>query len=323
MSKKVFEYPIGIQLFNRPEYARDMLNSFKAQTCQLDQSRVFIYIDGFQGSIYERNGLEDRTADVELVAREIFPEAKIVTFSQNCGIAELHNKLQSDTFANFTSWAAFFEEDVILKPSHLEELSKLIAIVQDTQYVVKVSCFQILPSLRNLPRGYDGFYPGRGTQAFAERRTFFIDKQKVLRLFLDLIKSRTISFQFKDPEMSAKLALHGLFLPYLQHDSLVEAILSRDGLLHITSMPDLAKDIGSKGVHSYVTSPLDPDLLSNNIFRTFEERVVEFHHSLSEIQRESEEFALSRYIAIFEAFHVSLSRKLLLKKFIQLNGKKL
>ena len=260
----MFRFPIGIQLFNRPEYAERSLKSIFGQTQLVDQEKLYIFIDGFKGSTYECMGIGDNTMYVEKLARRFFPKANIVAFQENYGIAELHNMLQQAAFTGPEQWSVFFEEDVELDPQYLEELSNLVDIVQDYEQIVRVACFQILPSLYHLPRGNVGFYPGHGTKAFAERKSFFQEKQSIVNIFLKLAaKNLGSPEQFNDTQNSSEMALMGHFLPYFQHDSLIESFLNSKSKLHVVTKPYLARDIGAKGMNNYVVPSIKKDLLSS------------------------------------------------------------
>jgi hypothetical protein len=317
MKAQTFSFPIGVQLFNRPEYAEKFLTSLSNQSVSIDQERLHIFIDGFQGSIYASSGLIDKTREVEVLAKSIFPMANIFRFKDNCGIADLHNRLQERTFAQGDQWATFFEEDLILESNYLQELSDLINIVNETEEVVRVACFQILPSLYHLPRGYEGFYPGRGTQAFAERRSFFLDKQNSVRKFIETIKPNLgTRAQFKDIQASAIMATHGYFLPYLQHDSLVESILFNEKKLHVVTRPGLATDIGTAGIHNY-TTPLLPDQKADQVHSQVSSmREQNFRHELPEIRAEVNAYMQALFCEVFDSFHLSKSRRAMLNRIL-------
>jgi hypothetical protein len=320
---QAFSFPIGVQLFNRPEYAEKILVSLSNQSVSIDQSRLFIYIDGFRGSIYASEERVDKTAEVEAVAKSIFPNAIIVRFEVNVGIADLHNRLQERAFSNGDEWAAFFEEDLVLDEFYLEALAELMNIVDGSEEVVRVACFQILPSLYHLPRGYDGFYPGRGTQAFAERRSFFIDKQEMVCKFIELIKMNLGSRdQFKDNQAAVMMATHGHFLPYFQHDSLIESLVFQTRKLHVVTRPGLARDIGSNGIHNYITPVLanpDSKIMGS---QSIDARMKSFQNDLPAIRVESNEYMQSILRDLFDSFHLSKSRRAMLRRILgrQLNN---
>jgi hypothetical protein len=173
----VFEHPIGIQLFNRPEYVIELVHSLHHQSVKINQENLFFFIDGFQHSVYESMGQEDKTEEVKRIINEVFPSANVYKQRLNLGIARLHNLMQEKVFLSGSPWGVFFEEDIVLHPDYLKQIALMIEMVDDNHEVAKLSCFQVIPSLLHLPRGLDGYYPGRGTQAFAERRSFFEKKQ--------------------------------------------------------------------------------------------------------------------------------------------------
>jgi GT2 family glycosyltransferase len=310
----MFAYPIGVQLFNRPDYSEKVLLSLKSQTLSVNEKTLFIFIDGFKGSIYESRGSADKTLEVAELARGLFPEATIHHFDANCGIADLHNKLQEAAFSGDDTWAAFFEEDLILEPTYLQELSDLIDIVDETEDVVKVACFQILPSMAHLPRGYDGFYPGRGTQAFAERRDFFYEKQPQVLEFIKLMASELKEEgQFKNSKKAAELASRGHFLPYLQHDALVEDIMRAHSKIHVVTRPNLVQDIGVDGVHNYVTPQVS--ILETSIIEPSEiqARRDNLQQQIPKILEELQDYYLAQMKDVFDSFHLTRSRKAMLK----------
>jgi hypothetical protein len=304
-------------LFNRPEYVERSLNSIYKQLRVIDQRKLYIYIDGFKGSSYDFMGLEDNTVQVKKMAKRFFPDAKVVKFQKNCGIADLHNRLQKAAFSGRDQWSLFFEEDVDLDPHYLDEISKLIQVVQDCEQIVRVACFQILPTLYHLPRGNYGFYPGHGTKAFAERKSFFLEKQPIVNTFLKLAaKNLGSSKQFIDSQNSAEIALMGHFLPYFQHDSLVESLLHSKSKLHVVTKPYLARDIGEVGMNNYTVAPIEMDSSFPELEKQLYSRKEELMQQLEQIKSESENYLKSQYKEIFERFHVVSSRKTMLKKIL-------
>jgi hypothetical protein len=311
----MFKFPLGVQLFNRPEYAQAVLTSLSLQTYSVNQKEMFIFIDGFRGSIYESRGHVDCTSIVEEIARSIFPRAIVKKFDENRGIAELHNLLQKEVFTHARNWAAFFEEDIVLKETHLEELSELIEMVDEHDKVVKVGCFQVLNSLKHLPRGYHGFYPGFGTQAFAERKIFFNEKQPIVSRYIELVKDQRHSDkQFVNPNKGAQLGAEGYLLPYFQHDSLVESFLHFNKKLHVVTRPNLATDIGIHGVHNFVTLELKVNAQMRENSRDFEGRKIELKNSLSYIANESYQHIVAKFQEILDGFYTSRSSKAMIKK---------
>ena len=312
----MFKFPVGIQLFNRPDYSRQMLESIQKQTLPVNTEKLYIFIDGFRGSIYENDGANDLTEQVELVSRQIFPTATIVRHKKNLGMANLRNQLQSAAFSGSDTWAAFFEEDIVLDMSYLQELSDLITIAGPHPMVSKVSCFQIQDASRKLIRGINGFYPGKGTQAIAERKTFFLAKQAIMNTYISLISNDLGKYsQFKDLDKAAVMANQGLLMTYLQHDSLEEQLLNSMGQVHVVTKPNLATDIGIEGVHNYTTSPIL--FTGQSMNESIVEKRRHFEIQLDLVLKESVENNIRYFKEILFAYHLTRSRKLLLKQLVR------
>lgn len=310
----MFKYPMGVQLFNRPRYARRVLESIRNQTLDFDDRSLTIYIDGFEDSVYHRKNRTNFTNEVQAIAREFFPDSEIKKFDMNCGIADLHNRLQTAVFAKTDQWAAFFEEDVVLDPLYLQELEKLIEISEEFDSIVKVGCFQIIGSLANLPRGLNGFYPGTGTKAFAERKNFFISKQSVVAKFIEIEK---ISGDDSDNSVRcANLAAEGYFLPYFQKDALIESFMHFQNKFHVVTKPNMATDIGFEGVHNYTTNPLDISNKENSTAVLVPEGRIQLAQSFDQIVSESREHIIKKFKNVLQGYHVSKSRRAMINKIL-------
>jgi hypothetical protein len=226
--------------------------------------------------------------------------------------------LQERVFSVCSDWGTFIEEDILLKPNYLMELNNLIDIVDDHSEVVKVSCFQIVSFLNKLPRGYRGFYPGTGTKAFAERKEFFSLKQDLMAKYISLVKDQLNSVeQFFNIRNAALLAADGYFIAYFQKDSLIESFLHFQNKLHVTTMPDLATDIGINGMHNYTTEPIQIDInkkLEKPIYLIV--RKKEFENSIDKIVIEARENIIRNFQKILEGFYISRSRKSMLKEVL-------
>ena len=88
----MFKYPMGVQLFNRPRYARRVLESIRNQTLDFDDRSLTLYIDGFEDSVYHRKNRTNFTNEVESIAREFFPDSEIKKFDMTKSSIELLKK---------------------------------------------------------------------------------------------------------------------------------------------------------------------------------------------------------------------------------------
>ena len=297
----MFKYPVGVQLFNRPNYARSVLSSLSQQTLAVNPEKIVIFIDGFKGSIYETRGSVDFTEEVESIARHFFPLASIKNFRSNCGVAQLHFKIQEETFKKTQKWGTFFEEDIVLDSTYLQELSDLITITNEFTEIVKVSCFQLAGMHHQLQRGSSGFYNGVGTKAFAERKSFYKSKKPMLQEFIDLemrmdLPKHTVakgSSSVKDVARLAELAKPGALgtvIRTFQKDVATDMFLHQQAKLHVVTKPYLATDIGIEGVHGYVSKTVSSNYMPSKGIENTQQRRDELHGTLPTLFDESREY---------------------------------
>jgi hypothetical protein len=302
-----------------------MLTSLKNQSLSVNEEKLNIFIDGFVNSSYQQSGKIDLTFEVEIIARNIFPKSRVIKFKKNLGVAGLFLELQSTTFAGESNWAAFFEEDLVLSPNYLFELDSLINLVEDCDEIVQVACFQVLPSLISLPRGLDGFYPGHGTKAFAERKMFYLDSVKILKSFIEIEQNKNFktfhstkkSPMVKDSKRISKLAgpeMLGTIINSFNKDLALSSYIAKTGKLHVVSKPNLASDIGIEGLHFYTTPKLkiSDEINIRNISQA--ERKVELLNTIPYLRTESVNYYSESLRIILDGYYISLSsRKMCIK----------
>jgi len=218
----------------------------------------------------------------------------------------------------------------VLDEEYLEEILNLIGIVEPYDQVVKVACFQVLPTLYNLDRGVEGFYPGLGTKAFAERKDFFESRRVILKNFEEIEILNIVSLkqnfsallEFNSSYLSLLANFHrfGILQSSFNHDVLIDNFLQAKNKVHVVTKPYLARDIGFEGMHNHVT----PDLFAFNQPKLSEIghsiRAKLFHESLPQIIEEGQRYFSQSYTQIMKGYYDSLSRKsmfkLLIKKII-------
>jgi hypothetical protein len=121
--------------------------------------------------------------------------------------------------------------------------------------------------------------------------------------------------QFINAQNSAELALRGHFLPYFQHDSLVESFLNSCEKLHVVTKPYLAKDIGTKGMNNFTVPTIKNHPTNSELEKSISKRKNELMQQLDQISSESKHHLKAQYIEMFERFHVLSSRKAVVKRF--------
>jgi hypothetical protein len=113
------------------------------------------------------------------------------------------------------------------------------------------------------------------------------------------------------------MAQYGHILPFFQHDSLIESILLLENKLHVVTKPGLVTDIGASGIHDYTTTLLSVAGYQDSTLVSRGFRSQSFREQLSEIQKESKEHMISFFTDVFHSFHVSKSRKAMLKRMFR------
>ena len=97
-AEETFPYPIGILLFNSPDYSEIVLRSLSSQDINVDPSRVVITIDGYVNSKDEAIGKNNQVDQVITIAKKYFPNSKIVHNKTNQGIAKQFQFLENELF---------------------------------------------------------------------------------------------------------------------------------------------------------------------------------------------------------------------------------
>ena len=135
---QAFNYPVGLVLFNRPDYAEATLRSLAEQTAH-PGAEIFVSIDGFEGSKDQKLGRPDKTQEVARVVRDFFPTARMLEANANRGIARSFRLLELEMLRTQADWLFFLEEDFVIGENHLASLQNLIDAVQGEDIVGGVS----------------------------------------------------------------------------------------------------------------------------------------------------------------------------------------
>lgn len=318
-------WPIGIRLFNRPDYAERLIASLQQQTLAIDPQSLHFIIDGYTGSLDEQRGRPDFTSQVASLIHASFPGAQIQQCKSNIGIAQTAYRIQTDVFGQDNAqWAIFLEEDVVLEPEYLEALHHMIELADDIPEVVKVAANQVnLNYLKHAPQAdRRNFYLGQGTQAFAERREFFHTRKHLTEIYLGVIAGSQYS-ERDESEVFATLAEHGVFTIMGNNDVVHDRITMALKGLHVVSAQKLLTDIGVAGETSfaYPTIPL-PDAETAQILATTKADLLE---SLVHLKAEAHTFEHKFFKDFWGGYLASVSGRLafgvLAKKALKLLGR--
>lgn len=242
----VFPYPVGVLLFNRPDYARQVLESLAAQRLPVEQSRLYFSIDGFSGSKSELRGATDHTGTIASLVREYFPTAHVLEAETNLGIPRsyigLENRMQKDHPK--ATWLGFFEEDYVLGADYLTAVLAMSEAAPADIVMVSASG----ETLDSAHRGQDGVYPMGHLWAFLVRASHLDERREMLAVYRNAVAERP--YWDRDRVRMAKtLASIGVIPHGVGNDHSFLGVVYRLGRLAITTGKSYGRYIGVEGEH--------------------------------------------------------------------------
>ncbi len=251
----IFNYPINILCFNRPDYLRELLVSMKMQTVQLPSQLLHFWVDGFAGSKDENLVRENKTNEVMNLIKQFFPDSNVYTSSKNLGIALNYWRAELNSFENMNATSAFFlEEDLVLSPRYFELTLKMDDIFNqdfDVSHLsptgdVTESASEMANPFQN--SGHFWGYLLRGWHHFERRELIceylsFIEKQSY---FL----RGGIEEQILEHFFGRGIALAGS-----SQDAVKDALRHHFGRISVTTVNPWASNIGVVGEHFQVETP--------------------------------------------------------------------
>jgi hypothetical protein len=241
-----FLYPIGILLFNSPDYSEIVLRSLLSQDIKVDPSRVVITVDGYIGSKDESAGKNNQVDQVIAIAKRFFPDSKIVQNITNQGIAKQFQFLERELF-NFpnSEWALFLEHDFELFPNYLRGIDTLMKATNQFDEIVQVDCTG--DTHMRLSRGVNSVYPTKHHWAFALKKSHYLERNFIVSEYVESIST---SYHLRDwQKVNHVLQRHGVYPFVSDQDSVNRAIMHKMGKLAVTSGLHLGRYIGAEGEH--------------------------------------------------------------------------
>jgi hypothetical protein len=246
-------WPVGIRLFNRPEYTERFLQSLMNQSVSLDPTRTICFIDGYPKSSDYFQKVPDRTQEVADMVATYLPRARTIRAERNVGLAKALFTLQQEVFhLDNSQWGIFLEDDLVLDESYLEVLDHLIELSPVSDKIVKVAACQFHLGYQSQPPASvrKNFFIGQGTQAFAEKNSYFQERKAVTETYLHALEGD--SYLHKNRELVfAALASQGIFNVMGNNDGALDQMIGLFNKLHIVAGKQLLKDIGIQGETSF------------------------------------------------------------------------
>lgn len=274
--EETFPYPIGILLFNSPEYSEIVLRSLSSQDIKVDPSRVVIAVDGYINSKDEAVGRNNQVDQVIKIAEKYFPNSKIVHNKHNQGIARQFQFLENELF-NFpnSEWALFLEHDFELFPNYLRGIDTFVKVANQFDEVVQVDCTG--GSAIAASRGTNSVYPAGHHWAYALKKSHHLERNFILSEYIDSIST---SYYLRDwQEINKTLQRHGVYPLGSDKDHVEAAIRNNMGKLALTSGVHMGRYIGAEGEH------FTPEMFEKSGFQNWDSyKGSEFHISPHEVE---------------------------------------
>lgn len=242
----LFPYPVGVLLFNRPDYARQVLESLAAQSLPVEQSRLYFSIDGFRGSKSELRGSTDHTGTIAALVHQFFPNAHILHAATNQGIPQsyigLETRMQKDNPT--AKWLGFFEEDYVLGTDYLQTVLAMSDAAPADIVMVSASG----ETLDAKYRGQDGVYPMGHLWAFLVRSAHLDERRDTLAVYREAVAERP--YWDRDRiRLAQTLASIGVIPHGVGNDHSFLGVVYRFGRLAITTGKSYGRYIGVEGEH--------------------------------------------------------------------------
>jgi 4-hydroxybenzoate polyprenyltransferase len=246
LQKATYPYPIGIVLFNRPEYARAFLESLVQQDILLDPSRVVIHLDAYVGSRDEARGTVDMTKQVRNLVAEFIPGATVIAPKENVGIAGAFDSVETALEAMpHSEWLTLFEEDFVLYPSYLRAMLTVIDFATANPHVAMVSATGDGrgPESVSLP-----LIAQLHLWAYSVRKVHVIERKMLIKQYLDVV-SLSGYWQRDDEAVWRACAEMGLFPMGSSQDYIKRASLQKFGRVGLTTSQPYGYYVGERGEH--------------------------------------------------------------------------
>jgi hypothetical protein len=275
--EETFPYPIGILLFNSPEYSEIVLRSLSSQDINVDPSRIVITVDGYINSKDEAVGRNNQVEQVIKIAEKYFPNSKIVHNKYNQGIARQFKFLENELF-NFpnSEWALFLEHDFELFPNYLRGIDTFVKVANQFDEVIQVDCTG--GSAIAASRGTNSVYPAGHHWAYALKKSHHFERNFILSAYIDSIST---SYYLRDwQEINNTLQRHGVYPLGSDKDHVEAAIRNNMGKLALTSGLRMGRHIGAEGEH------FTPEMFSKMGFQDWDSyKGSEFQISPNEVEK--------------------------------------
>ena len=242
-----FPHPIGLMLFNRFEYSEQVLMSLSAQTLPVDQSKLYISIDGYAGSKAELQGKPDSTRAIEELARATFPNATIRRGEINT-FPESLRYLEDSMLASHpdATWLGCFEEDYVLGPEYLAIIAQMSSAAEpvDDIAILAATGETLDPDKRDM----EGIFPIGHLWAYLVRVAHVRERRDDLQIFREQMSGKPYSDRDKSA-LALVMASRGVFPVGVGNDHHRLNLAFKFNRIGITTGLSYGEYIGAEGEH--------------------------------------------------------------------------
>lgn len=258
-----FPYPVGLLLFNRPEYSIQLLRALQEQTCKPDE--IYIHVDGYSGSRDQEEGRPNFQNLTLRYIQEEFPKAKITIEERNLGIARSWNSLEQVVFdSTLASAAQFFESDFLPSKHYLELIKKLFEEIGHHQTIASLS---LVGAHKNYGFKRESLVNSWGTKAVFLKRSHYEERMPFILQYLKLMEG--IPYGQRDSEkILSYFQDMGIYLNGTSQDHFKIGMLEHFNRLQLSTHESYGKDLGRFGFSRKISKELD-DLSKMNIDSDF------------------------------------------------------
>jgi hypothetical protein len=242
--------PICVMSFNRPDYLERVLESIEAQR-DLKGRDIFLFQDGSWSPTMNRYH-----ADAGLIDRSIslfknkFPKGQIFDSAVNLGVALNFDRAEKHVFETLQCPAAIFcEDDLILGPSYLTVLERLIDEALSDERIGYVASFGNYKVDAEMQRQKaNQFLPLHLLWGFGLTRRHWLKCRPYVLQYLDLV--RDVDYRQRDNEkIHALCQSWGVKLGDTAQDRIKSFVTALVGATKINTQAAYAKYIGKSGLN--------------------------------------------------------------------------
>jgi hypothetical protein len=263
----LFQYPINILCFNRPEYLERLFISMLDQTIRIPQDKIFFWIDGYLNSKDQFLNRSDKTDTVKSLIRQYFPNSHAFHSDENLGIAKNYWRAEVNSFEKLGFDAAIFlEEDLVLSQYYFENLIKMSQFFEKDDDVSHLSPSGDVPLMLTNPSS--PFQTFGHNWGYLLKAWHHFERRELLRDYLEFISHRPYHLRkMVETEILEYFFVRGIVLAGTSQDAIKDALRNYFSRISVTTLDVWASNIGVVGEHFQHETPHNNRPLCTDVTR--------------------------------------------------------